>query len=242
MITLFGSREAFGLPQVSPFVTKTEVHLKMLGLDYVPAAGFPGQSPKGQMPWIEDEGELIADSHFIRLHLERKYGADLDRGLTPLQRAQAWTIERMIEDHLRGPVAYTRWLIPENFDKGPAHFVDDAPEDQRPALREDLRRRVAENFRIQGVGRHTPDEVTALGLRSLAALSMQMGDGPYLMGEIPCAADGAAFGVVSMLLTPYFESELRTRALGFGNLVAYVDRMMGEFYPHHAWGTLKAAA
>ena len=31
-------------------------------------------------------------------------------------------IERMIEDHLTWANAHARWLIPSNFDKGPAIF------------------------------------------------------------------------------------------------------------------------
>ena len=34
MITLYGFGAGFGLPEISPFVTKTEVQLKMAGLAY----------------------------------------------------------------------------------------------------------------------------------------------------------------------------------------------------------------
>ena len=83
------------------------------------------------MPFIDDDGERIADSTFIRAHIERKYGVDLDEGLDSHARAEAWAIERMVENHFGFAVGYTRCLIPENFDKGPAHFVDYAPAAQR---------------------------------------------------------------------------------------------------------------
>ena len=39
MITLYGFGPAFGLPDPSPYVMKTEVQLKMAGLGYLKVAG-----------------------------------------------------------------------------------------------------------------------------------------------------------------------------------------------------------
>src|SRR6202000_3368828 len=81
MIILSGGGPNFGLPEISPYVTKTEVQLKMAGLAYRKERATPTDSPKGQVPFIDDDGERIADSTFIRAHIERKYGVDLDAGL-----------------------------------------------------------------------------------------------------------------------------------------------------------------
>ena len=42
---------------------------------------MPPASPKGQLPYIVDEAESIADSTFIRAHIEGKYGFDFDARL-----------------------------------------------------------------------------------------------------------------------------------------------------------------
>ena len=70
MITLYGFGAGFGLPEISPFVTKTEVQLKMAGLAYRKERAMPPASPKGQLPYIVDDAESIADSTFIRAHIE----------------------------------------------------------------------------------------------------------------------------------------------------------------------------
>ena len=242
MITLYGIGPGFGLPEISPYVTKTEVQLKMAGLKYVKQQAMPDTSPKGQLPYIDDAEERIADSTFIRLHLEAKHGFDFDEVLDERQRAEAWAIERMIENHFNWASGYTRWLIPDNFAKGPAHFFDGAPEHLRDAIREDVLGRVAENMRIAGLARHTPDEITELGARTLSALSMLLGWKPYLMGDKPCGTDATAFASLAGLMTPLFDSPLRQRALEFSNLVAYVDRMMARYYPEHPWQRLLMAA
>lgn len=231
MITLYGAGEGFGLPEISPYVTKTEVQLKMAGLAYVKAQARPDESPKGQVPFIDSDGVRIADSTFIRGYIERTYGVDFDEGLDAVQRAQAWAIERMMENHFCWTVVAERWLDPENFAKGPAHFFDGAPESIRDMVLEEVRR----NVRAVGIGRHTDLEVAALAVRSLAAVSTILGDKPYLFGARPCGADATVFAVLAATLTPFFQGEIRRRAEGFGNLVAYVDRLMAQFYPEFEW-------
>lgn len=242
MITLFGIGAGFGLPEISPFVTKTEVQLKMAGLAYRKQRAMPPASPKGQLPFIEDDSVLVADSTFIRAHLEHKYGFDLDDGLDMQGRAQAWAFERMIEHHLYYGLVGGRWVDPVNFAKGPSHFFDGAPEDKRERLREDAQFRVAENYLISGLGRHAPGDDVALAARSLRALSVQLGDKPYLMGDKACGTDATAFAMMAGLLTPYFDSELRRRAEDFPNLTDYVDRLMAQYYPEFAWGRQAQAA
>jgi glutathione S-transferase len=242
MITLYGFGPGFGLPEKSPFVTKTEVQLKMAGLDYAKQRAMPTASPKGQLPYIEDGAERIADSTFIRAHIEGKYGFDFDAPLSLQARAQAWAFERAIEHHLYWALIGARWVDPENFAKGPAHFFDGAPEHLREKLREDAQFRVAENYLLSGLGRHAPDEDIDLAARSLLALSVQLGDKPYLMGETPCGTDATAFGALAGILTLFFTSSLRERTEQFGNLTAYVDRMMLQYYPDFAWASLRQAA
>ena len=102
MITLYGFGPGFGLPEISPFVTKTEVQLKMAGLAYRKEKAMPPASPKGQLPYIADEAERIADSTFIRAHIEGKYAFDFDAPLNLQQRAQAWAFERMSTTSIGG--------------------------------------------------------------------------------------------------------------------------------------------
>ena len=103
--------------------------------------------------------ERIADSTFIRAHIEGKYGFDFDAAARVCrQRAQAWAFERMIEHHVYWALVGARWVDAENFAKGPTHFFDGAPEHLREKLREDAQFRVAENYLLSGLGRHAPDE------------------------------------------------------------------------------------
>lgn len=228
-IVLYGFGPGFGLPEVSPFVTKTEVQLKMARLSYIKERSWPDASPKGQLPFIADDGVAVADSTFIRGHIEKKYSIDLDAGLDRYQRAEAWTIERMLENHLNAAMVYARWLLPENFAKGPgALFIP-------PAAHAEVLMRATDSMKAQGIARHAPAETAELGDRSLSALSLRLGDKPYLMGDRPSGIDAMAFAELAGLLTPFFDSPLRRKALRYGNLVTYTARLMKQYYPGHDW-------
>jgi glutathione S-transferase len=227
MITLFGFGPAFGVPDPSPFVMKTDLQLKMSGLAYRWERAAPPAAPKGKIPFIEDEGLRIGDSTFIREHIERKYGLDLDAALTTEQRAHSWAVERMLEDHLYFTLVYSRWMIDENFDKGPSHFFDGAPE----GVREAGRQRARDALHGQGIGRHSEAEIVALASRSLVSLSAILGNRRYMMGDAQSAVDATATGMLAGILTPFFDTRIRDEALSHKNLVAYCDRMMTAYYP-----------
>ena len=230
MIILYTFGSLWGLPDPSPFVMKTEVQLKMSGLPFTTRKSRPPEGPKGKLPYIEDQGVLIGDSTFIREHMERRYGVDLDADLSPRQRAIAWTAERVVEDHLYWATIYTRWGVRENFDKGPAIFFGGAP----PEVVEAGRARVLENLHGQGFGRHSLAEVADLAGRSFTALSELIGDGPYLSGAAMCGADATLFAGLAAVATPHFDTPVRDALLKFPNLVTYHDRIMRRFYPAFA--------
>lgn len=241
MLTLFTFGPAFGLPDASPFVTKAEVLLKMAGVPYrTDSSGF-GKAPKGKLPYIDDKGIVIADSTFIRLYLQRRYGVDFDADLSAAQRAVAWAFEKLCEEHLYFALLHARWLIDENFDAGPRRFFDGAPAPLRPVIAAVARRQVRRDARGQGIGRHTEDEIAQLAARDLGAIADFIGDKPFLMGATPCAADASVFAMVAAAMAPVFKTPIRIAAELQPNLVAYRDRLMELYFPDLAAARGKAA-
>jgi len=243
MITLHTFGPAFGLPDPSPFVTKAETLLKMSGLSYRTQTGGLGKAPKGKLPYIEDDGELIADSTFIRWHIERKYHFDFDRGLSAEQRATAWAFEKMAEDNLYWALVDARWTEDANFRKGPATFFAKIPAPLRPLVIAMVRRQLRRRLHGQGMGRHSSSEIVALATRSIDAIADHLGQKPFFMGGEPTGVDAAIFGFTAGVLCPLFESPMRAAAERHDNLKRYVARMTARFYPDfEAVAGIKAAA
>jgi hypothetical protein len=150
---------------------KAEVLLKMANLPFETDTGGFNKAPKGKLPYITDDGEIIADSTLIRLHIEKKYGFDFDAGLSLPERGIAWAFEKVCEDHLYWAGLHAGWLVDENFDKGPRKFFNAVPGPLRPFIVLMTRRRVRRNLWGHGMGRHTMAEMDQLAARDIDAIA-----------------------------------------------------------------------
>jgi glutathione S-transferase len=230
VITLYTFGPFFGLPDASPFVTKAMVLLKLANLPYREDRGGFRRAPKGKLPYLDDKGTIVADSTLIRFHIETSYGFDFDGALDSTQKATAWVIEKMCEEHLYWAIVGVRWLDDANFTAGPAHFFDTVPRPFRPLAIGFVRRQVARAARGQGFARHASADRDRLAIRDIDAL----GDKPFLMGDSPCGADATVFSFVASRLTPTFDTPLLAATRAHPNLVAYRDRMMQAYFPELA--------
>ena len=234
MITLYGFGPGLGMADPSPFVVKAMMLLKLAGLDYEARAGDVRKAPKRKLPILDDDGEIVADSTFIRLHIERKYGFDFDRKLIEREAGIAWAAEKMCEDHLYWLAVRDRWADDANFEKGPAQFFEVLPAIARPLVKAIVRRQIRRALHAQGTGRHSNAEASELGRRAVGAIAAILGDKACLMGEEPCGSDATVYAFVAAGLCPVFDSSVRDAILAHGNLVAYCDRMTARWFPEFA--------
>lgn len=231
LITLYSFGRSFGLPDPSPFVSKAEILLKMAGLPYVADTSGFNKAPKGKLPYINDDGTLVADSTLIRWHIERKYGFDFDKGLSATQKGSAWAAEKMCEDHLYWAIVDNRWMVEGNFAKGPKAFFDHAPAPIRPIVIAMVRRQLRKGLKGHGMGRHSRAEIERLAIADLDALAGLLGDKPWLIGTEPCGSDASVWSFVAGALCPLFDGGIRPAAERHANLVAYRDRGMKRWFP-----------
>lgn len=233
MIKLYGSGPNFGLPDASPFANKAEALLRMSKLPFERRMMSFSKAPKKKIPYIEDDGLLLGDSTFIRWHLEQKYGIDFDAGLSTEQRAIAWAFEKMAEDNLYWTLVHLRWMLPDNFARGPKVFFRTVPAPARSLVVTLVLRQVRKGMQAHGMGRHSRAEVERLGIRSVDAIADYLGDKPFFMGAEPTGVDAAMFAFVSGILCPLFTSPVQQAAWRRDTLRRYVGRMTARFYPDY---------
>jgi len=233
MIKLYQYRPAFGLPNASPFCMKLETYLRMSGLPFeAPPVTLRelGRAPKGKMPYVDDKGDILADTTFIVDHLKASYGDRLDGWLSTEQKAVACAFQRLMEENLYWAVVYTRWVEPQGWEETRAAFFASLPAPLRWVLPPLARRGMLRQMRGHGMGRHTGEEIVAIGKRDITALADFLGNKPYLMGKAPCSLDATGYAFLANLLWPPVESALKQHAQTYPQLQAYCERMRERYY------------
>ncbi len=231
MIKLIQFPRMLGLPNPSPFCIKVEVLLKMAGLAYeCEFVANPGKGPKGKLPAIVDDGQAIGDSEIIRWHLERKYGVDFDKGLSPTERAVGHAFARMAEERTYWVLVYSRWIEDANWPLFRDTLFAGMPGLVRGLIGPQVRKRVRRMLRAHGLGLHSRDEIYAMGAKDIDAVSTQLGAKPFLLGPEPASVDAAVWPYIVGTLVPPLASPLKQAIQKHANLVEYSERMRARFF------------
>lgn len=240
MITLIQPPTLYGLAgSSSPPSMKLETWLRIAGVRYEVAPWPPTkQAPKGKFPYIEEDGALMGDSTLIVEHLVRTRKVDPDEGLSPTERAISLAFRRMIKEHLVWVILYDRYQAPAGwaiYRDGLASLMmpPDASDDARQrayAMVDGIRQTVQQQIVAQGMGRHSEDEVHALGIRDITAISDFLGDKAFFMGDRPTTADAAVYAYLAHLIDVPFDNPPSRFARGRENLAAYCVRMRARLY------------
>jgi glutathione S-transferase len=102
----------------------------------------------------------------------------------------------------------------------------------RPILPAIIQRTIRKSLHHQGTGRHTRDEIYAIGKADLDALSALLGDKPYFLGDAPTSVDATTYAFLALTLwAPPSGEEMPRHIRALPNLVAYCERMKARVYP-----------
>ncbi|CAD5110327.1 glutathione S-transferase family protein [Zestomonas carbonaria] len=231
MITLFQFPPALKVPNPSPFCLKVETFLRLTGLEYqVKSVANPGKGPKGKLPFIKLDDEVIADSAIILRTLDQRLALGLDNHLDAAGRGRALAITRLCDEHLAPLMVYFRWIDEAGWNELRPVFFDRLPWPLRALLPKLVRGKIHKSLLAQGLARHSRDELLAFAREDLQALSDLLGAAPYFGGLQPCSADASAYGVLANLILSSLNNPLSQLAREYPVLVAYCERLRDKFW------------
>lgn len=229
------------LPSISPYCLKVETWLRLNGIKYENVDHkMKFRSKKGQLPFIELNGEEIADSTIILRELSQKFGKDLDAVLSSEQRSVSHAMISMIENHLVWAVACWRTKNMDQVLKGYKVNLQHALGTRIPTgilnffFKFTFGRKGARKVKAQGMGVHTPEEVSQFGCTDVKVLSDMLADKPFFFGDEPTTLDVVAFAHLAQILyidkeTPYNLRDYMQE--NCPNLVGHCSRMKERCFP-----------
>lgn len=228
LLTFFGSDR---MPTQSPFGLKAMCLLQMSGQSWqVEYTGDLQAQPMGRLPVLRVGDRLIPDSHHIQDYLE-SLGADFNAGLNDRQRALSHALIRTVEDSLRLGLVHDRWLHADVWPILRDQFFAEVPAPAREAVAGEVQAQVRAGLMGQGIAQFTEeDRLRRLG-KDVVALETALGDGPFLFGATPTAADAVAGPVIDMIRDLPAETGLRRMITERPALIAYADAVRASLYP-----------
>ena len=109
MLTLYSYPSLFGVADNNGYGLKVYAFLRLVGLPFRHEHLFDAsKAPRSQLPYIDDDGQIVGDSGVILEHLTRKYGLTLDADLNDAQRNTDLLVTRLLDD-LYWVMSYSRW-------------------------------------------------------------------------------------------------------------------------------------
>merc|ERR1712203_606640 len=243
MVYLFQFTRSPQIPSISPFCLKMESWLKLHGIKYQNVDHkCKFRSKKGMLPFIEINGEEIADSNAIIETLGKKFEKEMPAQLSAEQKNVQHAMVAMVENHLHWTMVHWRSRESDNILKGYKLDIQTMIGSNAPpsilnwVFKYMHCRKGMKKVKSQGLGVHSAEEIEQFGKSDLLVLSEMLGDKEFFFGDEPALLDLVVYAHVAQLvmvaaetscpLRDYIEAECK-------NLVGLVSRMKDRCWGDH---------
>lgn len=222
MLTLYSYPPLFGVADNNGYGLKVFAFLKLTSVPFVHEHLFDASAaPRGQLPYIVEDGETIGDSETILAHLIRKHRLSIDAALSPEQRRSNHLVTRMLDD-LYWVMSYSRWKDERFYLLFRDAFIAQHPQLDASGL-DKARDYNAQRYHFQGIGRYEPDQAYARGLADLQVLADLVPSNGYVHGERPTSLDAGIYGFIANIHFFPIPTPLKAFVSAHPNLVRHCE-------------------
>jgi glutathione S-transferase len=220
MLTLNSYPTLFGVADNNGYGLKVYAFLRLTGVPFTHVHIFDASSaPRGQLPYIVDDGETIGDSETIIAFLIQKYHLTIDAGLNTTQCDTNLLVTRMLDD-LYWVMSYSRWK-----DERYWPLFSAALKREHPQLTDkDLvgaKEYNAKRYHFQGIGRYEPDAAMARGLADLRVIANLIPAQGFVHGDKPTSIDASIYGFVANIYFYDIDTPLKQFVAAHGDVVRH---------------------
>jgi glutathione S-transferase len=222
MLTLYSYPELFGVADNNGYGLKVYAFLKLADVPFVHEHIFDASAaPRGQLPYVVDDGETIGDSETIIAHLVRKYRLTIDVNLTATQHTTNFLVTRMLDD-LYWVMSYSRWKDERFFPAFRDGFMAQHARIDEAGMNK-AREYNAQRYHFQGIGRYPPDQAYVRGLADLQVLADLIPADGYVHGEKPTSIDAGIYGFIANIHFFPIPTPLKAFVTAHPNLVRHCE-------------------
>lgn len=219
----------------SPFSTKLLTFLRLAGIEYevVKCNIGTNNNPRKLWPYMMHGSTMVPDSSCIARYLAATYPEAAGRLFPedPRQKGICHAVSRMCDEAMFPILLWYRFLDPANIVNTEQSYFGHMPWVARKMILRVLLPRVAQRLHLQGVTRNSEADMMLMLKEDLAAASGILGDGPYLLGALPCYADATLLGVLDTGLHDGAPNPCVSDAIKeHPNLVEYAARLRRELF------------
>jgi glutathione S-transferase len=220
MVTLYSYPELFGVADNNGYGLKVYAFMRLARLPFVHEHIFDASAaPRGQLPYILDDGMAVGDSESIIAYLTNKYQLTVDAALTASERRLNLLVARLLDD-LYWVMSYSRWKDERFWPAFQAALLREHPALTEAGLAK-ARDFNAQRYYFQGIGRYTPDEAYRRGLADLDALDDIVSSGTYVHGAQPTSVDAGIYGFIANIHFSDIQTPLKELASSRPSLVRH---------------------
>lgn len=222
MLTLYSYPKLFGVADNNGYGLKVYAFFKLTGVPFVHEHLFDASAaPRGQLPYIVDDGETIGDSETIIAHVTAKYRLTIDAALSPAERRTNLLLTRMLDD-LYWVMSYSRWKDERYYPAFRDAFMAEHPQVDAAGL-EKAKVYNAQRYHFQGIGRYTPEQAYARGLADLKVLAEIVPAKGFVHGAAPTSIDAGIYGFIANIHFFPIATPLKAFVETHPNLVAHCE-------------------
>ncbi|WED42455.1 glutathione S-transferase family protein [Legionella cardiaca] len=225
MLILYSYPQLFGVPDNNPYGLKVDTFLRLAKINYrLEPIVDTKNAPRGQLPYIEDDGQIVTDSNNIIHFLSDKYHIGLDDDLTEIQKNLHFLVTRMLDNHLYWVMSYSRWQDERFWPLFKAEFLQQLPELTESSL-EKGRKYNLQRYYYQGISRYSEDEIYQSGTQDLAIINSLLADKKFFFGNEVHVIDACCYGFLANIIYFDIQTPLKDFIINKTLLTQYTHRI-----------------
>ncbi|EGT38867.1 hypothetical protein CAEBREN_05569 [Caenorhabditis brenneri] len=228
-VYLYQFKRLKNCPNLSPFCMKIEILCRVYNIPYEIVESSMARSRNGTLPFIELNGEHIADSDLIELRLRQQFKIP---SLPADQEAQSVALSRMADNHLFYILIRYKTAVDAFYEtlfglvNVPSAFVPLLT----PLVRAVFGNKVYSRS-VGAIGDFEPHELDELLHRDLKVIQDSI-KGKFLFGDKITPVDATVFGQLASVYYPFRNHISDVLEKDFPKVLEYCERVRKEVYPN----------